>query len=273
MHCSRWRRASTLGWYSRVTKVGTKRLKHGLVKQTQFCVIFIAPWWRNGSFQRTQSFQFLNRTLFGSSLVVMNLRWRLKEYCEKNKRQRWDICEEFSVWHFVTKRTGLKSVKPRMLSHLSEWRDPSNVSLAMCPECPRKNDELSPSVYCLHPRESGPKFVQGPGGVTTSPTLLDSVLVWSYQNYLSLRLIAGISGPLRAAASTALPKGKVSTKMSKWMSVEAYNQSFHLWNCLCFFAKSECRIQISKHIWMETCVFVNMHQNVSYVEGKMVLTP
>ena len=48
------------------------------------------------------------------SPVVINLRWRLKEYCQKNKRQRWDVCEGFSVWHFATKSTGLKPVKPRM---------------------------------------------------------------------------------------------------------------------------------------------------------------
>ena len=110
----------------------------GLVKQTQFCVSFIAPWWRNGSYRRTQSFQFLNRSFFLSSPGVMNLRCRRKEYCQKNKRQRWDICEEFSVRHFVTKSTGLKSVKPRMSRQFSESRDPSYVSSAMCPECPRK---------------------------------------------------------------------------------------------------------------------------------------
>jgi len=43
LHCSRWRRSSTLGWYALVTEVGTKALIHGLVKQTQFCVSFIAP--------------------------------------------------------------------------------------------------------------------------------------------------------------------------------------------------------------------------------------
>jgi len=68
----------------------------------------------------------------------MNLRWRPKEYCQKNKLQIWDICEEFFVWHFVTKSTGLKSVKPRMPSNFSESRDPSYVNSAMCPKCPRK---------------------------------------------------------------------------------------------------------------------------------------
>ena len=96
IHYSRWRRSSTLGWYSRVTKVGTKGLIHGYVKQTQFCVSFTAPWWRNGSFQKTQSLQFLNRSLFRFSPMVINLGWRLKKCCQRNKRQRWDICEEFS---------------------------------------------------------------------------------------------------------------------------------------------------------------------------------
>jgi len=46
----------------------------------------------------------------------------------------------------------------------------------------------------LHPLESGPKFVQGPGGVTTSPTLLGPVLVWDQQNYLRLLLIVRYFG-------------------------------------------------------------------------------
>jgi len=119
-------------------KSGTERYTL-LLKQTQFCMSFTAPWRRNGSFQRTQSIQFLNWSLFRSSPAVMNFRWRLKEYCRKNKRHRWDICKEFSVWHFATKSTGPKSVKPRMSSHFSKSRDPRYVSSATCPECPRKD--------------------------------------------------------------------------------------------------------------------------------------
>jgi len=36
----------TLRWYSRVTEIGTKRLILGFRKQTQFCVSFVAPWWK-----------------------------------------------------------------------------------------------------------------------------------------------------------------------------------------------------------------------------------
>jgi len=71
--------------------------------------------------------KLLNLSLFRSSPVVMNLRWRLKEYCQKNKWQRWDICEEFSMWHFMTKSAGLKSVKPEMSSYFSESNDPATL--------------------------------------------------------------------------------------------------------------------------------------------------
>jgi len=57
----------------------------------------------------------------------------------------------------------------------------------------RKIDQESPLAR-LHPRENGPKVVQGPGGVTTSPTLLGAVLVWSQQNYLRLLLIVRYFG-------------------------------------------------------------------------------
>jgi len=59
---------------------------------------------------------------------------------------------------------------------------------------PGNNSGVSPSGYSLHPLESGPKFVQGPGGVTTSPTLLGPVLVWNQQNYLRLLLIVKYFG-------------------------------------------------------------------------------
>jgi len=77
------------------------------------CVSCTAPWWQNGFFQRPQSFQLFNRSLFRSSPVVMNRRWRLKEYWHKNRRQRWNVCEESTVWHFVTKSTVLKPWSPQ----------------------------------------------------------------------------------------------------------------------------------------------------------------
>jgi len=48
----------------------TKRLIQRLAKQTQVCVSFITLWSQNESFQ---SCQFLNRSLFLSLPMVMNL--------------------------------------------------------------------------------------------------------------------------------------------------------------------------------------------------------
>jgi len=65
---------------------------------------------------------------------------------------------------------------------------------AVCPKC--------------SPRESGPKFVRVPGGVTTSPTLLGPVLVWSQQNYIRLLLIARYSGVVDSEVFRLSPKEK-----------------------------------------------------------------
>jgi len=54
------------------------------------------------------------------------------------------------------------------------------------PRLPRR-DWRGKSCW-LHPREGCPEVVQGPGGVTTSPTLLGAVLVWSQWKYLKLLL-------------------------------------------------------------------------------------
>jgi len=59
--------------YLPVTEGGARRLIHGLVKLTQFCVNLIALWLQNGSFQTPQSCQFLNRYLFQFSPMVMSI--------------------------------------------------------------------------------------------------------------------------------------------------------------------------------------------------------
>jgi len=83
--------------------------------------------------------------------------------------------------------TAVIFIKPWMQSHFSGSRYLSYVSLAMCPECPTTIGEAFSSWP--HPRESGPEVVQGPSEVTTSPTLLGPVLLWSEQNYLSSNVL------------------------------------------------------------------------------------
>jgi len=71
IHCSRWRCSSTVERYSPMIVGG--RFIHGLVKQLQFCVSFIALWQQNGNFQTSQSWKFLYQYFFRSLPVVMNL--------------------------------------------------------------------------------------------------------------------------------------------------------------------------------------------------------
>jgi len=82
----------------------------------------------------------------------------------------------------------------------------------MCPECPTKK-WWGKSCW-LHPRESDPDVVQGPGGVITSPTLLGSVLVLSQQKYLKLLLAHEISRVLLGLLPRDPPRGKVGRKMN-----------------------------------------------------------
>ena len=112
-----------------MTEGGTSRLIQALVNQTQFCVSFIALWSLNGSFQTPQSCQFLNLCLFRSLPLVMNLRQWLIEYYLKCNQQRWDFCEEFAVWHSVTKRAAVKlNVEPLLGIERSQRRWFGHVS-------------------------------------------------------------------------------------------------------------------------------------------------
>jgi len=89
---------------------------------------------------------------------------------------------------------------------------PLCVRACMCPECPRKEWRDNPSGNSLHPQESGQEVVQVAGYVTTSPTSLDPVLVWSQQNYLRLLLIVRYFG---SSERCCPPKGKAGTKISE----------------------------------------------------------
>ena len=222
----------------------------------QFGVSFIALGWPNRSFQRTQSFHFLNRSLFRSSPVVINLRWRLKEYCQKIERQIWDICKEFSVWHFVTKTTGLK---PKMWSHFSESRDPSYVNSAKCPKCPRK--EWRTKLFRL---QSTLAYTHGKAAQSLSK---DQVVLLHLRPCLvrlgvepaELSEIAVDHGVFRVLLGLLPPRLSPKEKRPrKWENERVFRPSFNLSICKIFFslfAESECRIQIIKRIWTETCVF------------------
>jgi len=189
MHCNRWRRSSTLGWYLRVTEGGARRLMQGLVKLMQSCVSFTALWSHNGSFRIPQGSQLLNRSFFLSLSMVMNLGYRKNIIsgtsgkngifasprcdCETSRRSA-------QLWN---------SQRPEC-----QLRDRSYVGLAMCPECPTKDWR---DRGWLNQRESGPEVFQSLGGVTrpTFPTLLSLVFVWSQQHHRKLLLTMRYSKP------------------------------------------------------------------------------
>jgi len=95
------------------------------------------------------------------------------------------------VWRFETNCAAAKFTESWMSKHFSELRERNHVSSARYPECPTE-DWWGKSCW-LNPRESDPNIDQGPGGVTSSLTLLGPVLVWNQQNYLKLLLIVRFS--------------------------------------------------------------------------------
>ena len=189
IHCTRWRSSSILEWYLRVTEDRTRRLIHGLVKLTQFCASFITLWRQTGSFQTPQSFQFLNRSLFRSSPIVMNLVQWLKECYLRCKRQSWDFCEDFTVCQFTTNCAAVKFAKPWISSHFFETRDPSYVGSAMCPECPTK-DWQGKSCW-LHPGKAAQRSSKDQVELLHRLPCLFPVSVRSQRNYLRLLLTIG----------------------------------------------------------------------------------
>jgi len=125
---------------------GGKDLIHGLVKQTQFCLSFIALWSQNGSFQTPRCCQFINRSFFRSSTTVMNLGLWLKECYRKYKRKRWYFCEEFTAWHFVTKYA---AVKFRKSMHIESFLRTERSHPRGVDHVTRMPQERSPSG-CTH---------------------------------------------------------------------------------------------------------------------------
>jgi len=105
-----------LGWYLRVTEGGTRKWHTDwLSKRSSAWALLLCI-----KRELSNTCQFLNRSLFRSSPVVMNLGSWLKEYYPKCKRKRWDFCKELMAWHLATMCTAVKFVKLWMSNHFSE---------------------------------------------------------------------------------------------------------------------------------------------------------
>ena len=73
----------------------------------------------------------------------------------------------------MTLRDKVRSCEVRKavnVDYFSGSGDRSYVVSALCPQCTTKDWRVN--SYWLYPRESGPGVVQGPHGMTTSPTLI-----------------------------------------------------------------------------------------------------
>ena len=178
-----------------------------------------------------------------------------------NKRQRWDICKELSVWHFVTKTTGLKYFKPRMSSHVFESRDPSYVSSAVCPECPRKEWRTKSSFKLQstpigkrprgRPRTRWRDYIFNPAWsrLGVEPAKLSEIAVDREVFWVFLGLLSPRPSPMEKRAREWV---------NEWVCTPTYS-IVAIYEIVCsLFAKSECRIQIIKHIWRKTCVWVKI---------------
>jgi len=177
-----------------------------------------------GKISQTKTFRVrlgkFGQNSFAPSKICLLLHLWLKECCQKNKRQRWYICEEFSVWHFVAKNTCLKSVKPGIPSHFSELRDPSYANSAMYPESPRKEWRIK--SFGLQSTPTGKRT-----GVRPRTRWRDDIsdLAWSRLGVEASRTTWNfcwwwcISGPPRNAALATPPKEETSTKLSEWTSM------------------------------------------------------
>jgi len=164
------------------------------------------------------------------------------------------------VWHFLTKSTGLKSGKPGTSSHFSESRDP-NYCMLVWPyvqNVPGKNGEISPSPTVYTHRKSAKRSSKDqvkwlnlrsclvPSRCGASRTIWDCCWSW------------GILGLSRAAAPPLSPKEQRARKwVNEWVCRPTLKLPVYE-IVLSLFAKSECHIQIIKHIWTEMCVFVRI---------------
>ena len=207
----------------------------------------------------------------------MSLKWRLKDNCQKNKRQRYDICRVLGVT-LRDKEHRCEIIKALASSHFSESRDPSYVSSAIYPECPRKEWRaksfgiqsnvhwrlvylvrdgflycfclLAESYATINHYQSTPTGKLPKVRPRTRWRDYSSNLAWSRLGVerAELHLLnVRYFGPPRAAVLATLPKGKAGTKMSGWICKPTLNLCIYE-IVFSLFAKSECRIQIIEHV-------------------------
>ena len=158
-------------WYSWVTEDGTRRLKHGLVKQMQLCMRAIALWSQKRALKH-HILSVYNLIIF-LILTYGHESWVfLQEYYPKCKWQRCFFCEYLTMRHFATNCGAVKFVKHSISYHFSE-----SQSRFVLPALPRPcvQKRISNQALLATHIWRGTEVLQGPDVVTTSTTLLGLV--------------------------------------------------------------------------------------------------
>jgi len=136
------------------------------------------------------------KSVFVPILTYVPESWVMSEIISRVQTAERDFCDESVVWHFATKCAAVKVAEPWMWNHISsELREHryQYICFGHVSRIPTK-DWRGKSSW-LNQRKRGSEVIQGLGLVTTSPTLLGLVLVWSQQNYLKLLLAVRYSKP------------------------------------------------------------------------------
>ena len=118
IHCNRSINSSALAF----TRERTRRLIHGLAKQTHSCMNFIELWWQKGSFQTRKAFNF--KIGLGSDPHlwprILNIDWKniISGTSSRDGSFGWSTrCDTSRQLPAVT------FIKPWMQSHFSGSRD------------------------------------------------------------------------------------------------------------------------------------------------------
>jgi len=184
LHRSSWQRSSTHKLYSRVTADWNAVCKAMYAVLRKLCrSVLTKRELLNTADLSVFKSVFVSILIYGHESLVMTDRILSHSQGQAAVIFLWNI-------HGMTPRDKDRNCeisKPVNVEALSKSRDASHVGSVMCPESSRK-DWRSTSCW-LHLHETDPEVDQGPGGVTTSPTLLSPVLVRSQQNYFKLLLV------------------------------------------------------------------------------------
>jgi len=155
---------------------------------------------------------------FLSSPTVTKLGNNWRSAISRTSGRDIDFSKECAVWHFATNCAAVKSVKPRKMSQFSPNRDFSYGGST------KWMSQKMFSRLVLLDKHTGndAEVVQGPGGVTTSPTLLGSRLGVEPTELSDISENREVFRVFKATTPTNLPRGKMGMTTNEWMNTKFF---------------------------------------------------